>query len=360
MKKYDVAVIGGGVHGLFTAYALSKRNLAVILCEQYEFGHLRGSSHDATRIFKLSYENIDYVRMAMNARTLWRQFEDDAQVSLIEQNGCVDQGSSEQIAQRVNAMDQAGVVSEVLSKEEASYRWPNIEFEDTVFFHPGGGRIYARATLSALYERCLAQGVELQDFTEIKNIKEQGKNNVVLETDDSSFAASCVVVAAGAWLPNLLGDQMNLPKMKISQEQTLYFQSKDPGAIWPNMMHHRNEMIFYSQEAPGVGIAVGGIRMGTYIDNIEDRDFVVDPLVAINVCDYVAEFMPGLIEQPISSNTCVATFNKSDDFLLDKVGDIVVISACQQKGFSFAPLIGKQAADLVTGTNFPPLRFRFP
>ncbi|HMS25218.1 MAG TPA: FAD-dependent oxidoreductase [Acidimicrobiia bacterium] len=359
MKQYDVAIIGGGVHGLFTAYALARRGKSVVVCEQYEFGHLRGSSHGATRIYRLSYDDPDYVKLALNALSLWRQIEDEAQVSLIDSNGCVDHGGASAIASRVNSMDQCGVVSEVITPEEAKYRWPNLEFDETVVFHPGGGRIYARATLTALRELCSMNGVVLRDFFPIKKMFDDSSGQKVLESENESLSASVVVCAAGAWTPELLQGIIDIPVPKISQEQSLYFASRDPGAIWPNIFHHR-DTTFYSQEAPGVGVLVSGVRMGTYIDKVEERDFIVDPLVAIKVCDYVSRFMPGLDDQPLSSDTCVATFARNNDFLIDRVGNIVVIMACQQTGFMFSPIVAKYAADLVTEKQFSQLRFRLP
>lgn len=359
MKQYDVAVIGGGVHGLFAAYALAKRGKSVAICEQYDFGHLRGSSHGAARIYRLSYDDPDYVKLALNALTLWRQVEDEAQVSLIEPNGCVDHGPAARIAQRLNAMDQCGVASEVLIPEEARYRWPNLEFDETIVFHPGGGRIYARATLTALHELCMANGVALKELFPVKKIYDDKSGRTILESESESLSADVVVCAAGAWTPELLKGTVDVPIPKISQEQSLFFQTRDLGAIWPNMFHHQ-EITKYSQEAPGVGIKVAGMRMGTYLDSIEERDFIPDPLAAIQICDYVSHYMPGLDPQPLSIDTCVATFAKNNDFVIDRVGNIVILMACQQMGFTFAPIVGRFAADLATGSKFSQLRFRLP
>ncbi|MFN8016018.1 MAG: FAD-dependent oxidoreductase [Acidimicrobiia bacterium] len=357
MKHYDVAVIGGGVHGLFSAFALAKKGKSVVVCEQYEFGHLRGSSHGATKIFRLSYEDKDYVKLALNSLALWRQIEDEAQVSLIEPNGCVDFGDPKAVARRVNAMDECGVASEVITSEEASYRWPNLFFDESVVFHPGGGRIYARATLTALRELGSMIGVEYKEFFRIKKISKEDASKVILDSDDEILSADIVVCAAGSWNREILDGVIDMPKVKVSQEQTLYFSGRDPGAIWPNVFHH-GENTFFSQEAPGVGIMVSGIRLGTYFENSTLRDFVVDPLVAINICNFVTNYMPGLHDDPISSDTCVATFNGSGDFLIDRIGNIIVVNACQQIGFSFSPVVGKLVADLATGSQFSQLRFR--
>ena len=359
MKSYDVAVIGGGVHGLFSAYAIALRGKSVVVCGQFEFGHLRGSSHGPAKIHHLSYPDPDYVKMSMHALSLWRKIEDEAQVELIEANGCVDHGDALSISNLVNAMDQHGVASEVLDRSEAKYRWPNLEFDESVLFHPGGGRIYSRATLTAMHGLCVNLGVEMKEFFPVKNMFDERDGTKVLESGNESIKASLVVCAAGAWTRELLEGTLNLPKMKVSQEQNIFFASRDPGAIWPNTYHH-GETTFYSQEAPGVGIQVGAIRQGTYIEKMEDRDFIVDPLCAINVCDHVERFLPGLDPNPMSSETCVATFTKNNDFIVDRVGNLVVILACQQMGFTFAPVIGKYAADLATESQFSQLRFRLP
>ena len=359
MENYEVAVVGGGVHGLFSAYALALRGKSVVVCEQFEFGHLRGSSHGAAKTFHLSYFDSDYVKLALNALTLWQKIEDEAQVALIEPNGCVDHGSPDEISKLVYSMDKHGVASEVLDRSESKYRWPNLEFDESVVFHPGGGRIYSRATLTALHGLCSNLGVQFKEFFEVKNMFDDRDGTKILESESESIKATVVVSAVGAWTKEFLRNIIDIPSPKISQEQIIFFSSYDPGAIWPNMFHH-GETTYYSQEAPGVGIQVGGIRQGTYIDHIADRDFIVDPLSAIGVCDYVERFMPGLDPNPTSSETCVASFTKNDDFIVDRVGNVVVILACQQKGFTFGPIIGKYAADLATESQFSQLRFRLP
>jgi sarcosine oxidase len=58
--------------------------------------------------------------------------------------------------------------------------------------------------------------------------------------------------------------------------------------------------------------------------------------------------------------TCLYTETPSEDFLLDRIGDLVVCSPCSGHGAKFAPLIGELTADLVTGApaDRVPERFR--
>ena len=50
-----VAVVGAGVMGCASAWALSERGADVTVYEQFGLDHDRGSSHGRTRIFRIAY-----------------------------------------------------------------------------------------------------------------------------------------------------------------------------------------------------------------------------------------------------------------------------------------------------------------
>jgi len=76
--------------------------------------------------------------------------------------------------------------------------------------------------------------------------------------------------------------------------------------------------------------------------------------------DYVRRWLPGLDPRPRSEATCLYTTTSTEDFVLDRVGSLVICSPCSGHGAKFAPLIGELAADLVTspGSAEIPERFR--
>ena len=71
----EVVVVGAGVMGLATARALARAGRHVALCEQFEVGHERGSSHGGSRIIRLSYPDERWVRLAQESYPLWRELE---------------------------------------------------------------------------------------------------------------------------------------------------------------------------------------------------------------------------------------------------------------------------------------------
>ena len=69
LMRCDVVVIGAGAMGSSTAWWLSRRGVDVVLLEQFDQGHVRGSSHGGSRIFRLAYPEPDYVALAQRARS---------------------------------------------------------------------------------------------------------------------------------------------------------------------------------------------------------------------------------------------------------------------------------------------------
>src|SRR5260370_30901964 len=65
VDRVEIAVVGAGVIGSATAWSLAAPGVPTVLLEQFGLGHDRGSSHGATRVFRLSYPAPAYVRMAV-------------------------------------------------------------------------------------------------------------------------------------------------------------------------------------------------------------------------------------------------------------------------------------------------------
>src|SRR5919205_2816002 len=85
-----VAVIGAGVMGLATGWALRRRGHEAVVYEQFTVGHPHGSSHGRSRIFRLAYAEPEYVRLAQESLPLWRRLESDSGETILELNGLVE------------------------------------------------------------------------------------------------------------------------------------------------------------------------------------------------------------------------------------------------------------------------------
>src|SRR5690242_14364104 len=86
--SYDVAVIGAGVFGAWTAYHLGRAGLRVALLDAYGAGHPRSSSGGESRIIRLGYGPDEiYTRSAMRSLELWREFAGRVPDPLFHQTG---------------------------------------------------------------------------------------------------------------------------------------------------------------------------------------------------------------------------------------------------------------------------------
>src|SRR5262245_41726627 len=82
-------IIGAGAMGSAAAYHLARRGEPVVLVEQFELGHSRGSSHGAARITRHSYADPRYARLMPSAFRAWRELEADAGEALYIRTGGV-------------------------------------------------------------------------------------------------------------------------------------------------------------------------------------------------------------------------------------------------------------------------------
>ena len=71
----NVAVVGAGIVGAAAARALARRGHDVVVHEQFALDHRRGSSHGASRIYRLAYPEREWVELARESIAGWRALE---------------------------------------------------------------------------------------------------------------------------------------------------------------------------------------------------------------------------------------------------------------------------------------------
>ena len=362
----DVVVVGAGLMGAATTWELARRGVSVALVEALEPGHLRGSSHGSSRIFRRAYPDPLYVTMTGHARELWRELELDTGAALLTETGGLDHGRHRDPDAMAAALGAEGVPCEVLTAAAASERWPQMRFAGPVLYHPEAGVVDADATVAACVASAVARGAQLFTATAVTDVEVAGGRARVRTAGGPTFTADRVVVAAGAWLPHLagsLGVPLELPPLQVSQQQVFHFRQRDPAEQWPIFVHKHDLQTFGlpsgADGGPQPAIKVGQHDGGTPA-TVLDRTGIVDPAARDRMVDHVSRWLPGLDPRPVAEVTCLYTTTPTDDFVLDRVGPVVIASPCSGHGAKFTPLIGAMAADLALGTAAPEPRFRLP
>jgi len=355
MAPREVVIVGAGVMGAAAAWQLAKRGDRVTVVEQFADGHERGSSHGASRIFRLGYPDPFWVRLGREALVLWHELEEAARVGLIVPTGSVDHGDAADVSAILAALDAEGVPIELLTPQVAADRWPGMRFEGSVVFQPGGGRIASGAARMAMIEQAQRHGATVRFDEPVRAIEiADDRASVVLDHD--LLDADVVVVAAGAWTAQLLDGLVDLPPLRVTQESVFHFAPRDAHSWWPSLIHHQAGETVYGLETPGVGVKLAEHHTGPVVDP-DTRDGMIDPGSRERVVQFVERWMPGLAPAPVDEVTCLYTTTPTEDFVLDRVGPVVVASPCSGHGFKFSPLVGQMIADVVAGEKAPE-RFR--
>jgi sarcosine oxidase len=344
----DLIVVGGGAMGLATAWSAS-RDRRVILVERFEHGHHRGASHGAERIFRHGYDDRVYVRLALAADELWRQLEAETGRTLIDRLGCVDHGDEPDVAAIEEACAAEGVHVEWCAATEAARRWPGLRFDGPVLHQPSAGRVRAADALDALRDAAMQAGADLHFEQRVVAI-EPDADGVRVRTATGHLSAPCVVVAAGAWTTDLLSDLIALPPLITSCELVGFFRPRD-ASDWPSFIHRAAGM-WYGLPSPTGLVKVGEHHAGPVATG-DTRSFAVDPAGMARLRQYVTEWLPGVDPEAAAAATCLYTSTTTEDFVLDRVGNVVVGAGFSGHGFKFTPEIGRILASMAAGEAAP-------
>src|SRR5262245_9873504 len=133
-QSIDVLIVGGGVMGCAAAYHLAKDGCRVLLLEQFDLGHANGSSHGPSRIIRLAYDSLDYMRLAQAAYALWHELAEAANDQLIVPVGGLDFGAPDALAlDGIRATYQAaGIPFEALDGDEIMRRYPQFNLPEGI------------------------------------------------------------------------------------------------------------------------------------------------------------------------------------------------------------------------------------
>ena len=372
-ERSAVIVVGGGAIGSSAAWHLARRGVDVTLVERFEPGHHRGASHGATRNFNVAYREPEYQAMLRESLELWRDLEAESGATLLSLHGLVNHGGAFDVDARHRAMLDAGWRSEMLDATEASSRWTGMRFASDVQFTADGGTVRADLAVAALQAGVVASGGRVIHNTEVVAIREHSSGVEVDLVDADgrrTLTADAVVVAVGAWTSGLLGGLVRLPVLRVTQEQPSHFAprdaaSLDSGTVWPSFNHHASQAegggwwpaAIYGMPTPGEGIKIGWHGAGPVVDP-EGRDFLPDSAVQADLRRYASEWFPGVDPDSAVPVSCTYTWTADEDFIIDRVGRVVVGAGFSGHGFKFVPAVGRALADLAVGEHGTAERFR--
>jgi sarcosine oxidase len=344
-RRVDLIVVGGGAMGLATAWAAAPR-AEVVLVERFDAGHDRGASHGGERIWRHAYIDPAYVEMALAAEAGWRRLESAAGRPLLQRVGCVEHGTGAPLDALARTAGAAGVATEHLSPAEATRRWPALRFTTTVLHQPEAGWVRAADALVALAGEARRAGADLRYGTPARvEVGPGGDGGVRVTAGDEILVAPAAVVTAGAWAADLVaGLDVPLPPL-LTTEEHVFFLARRPGTSPHGVpaFIHWDDTACYGLPATDGTVKLGEHHTGT-VTTGDTRTGAPDPARIARTEAYAEQWLPGLVPRVVSTTTCLYTTTPTQDFVLDRVGPVVVGAGFSGHGFKFVPEVGRRLA----------------
>jgi sarcosine oxidase len=308
-----VAVVGAGVMGSATAWALRERGVDVTVYEQFDDGdHDRGSSHGRTRIFRLAYPQDEWVRLAAEALAGWSDLGGD----LLSLYGLVELAPRRELTS-ADVLERCG--------EEFTF-----DVDDNRVRVPEGW--------AALWQP--AAGVVHADRARHAFLRDIDVRTGVRVESPEDLDADVVVLTVGGWIRNLVPD---VP-VRVSRETIAYFAYDGPPVPAVVELDDDRRHAMYALHDPVHGLKAGAHLRGHETDP-GDAEGADDELVEA-IAEWTGARFVGVDPTPVGAQSCLYTSTVDESFILERRGRVVIGSPCSGHGFKFAPAIGRRLADL--------------
>lgn len=343
VERVDVLVVGAGVMGAGVALELSRRGRAVRVIERAPRGSCPGASGGVSRAFRLAYTDELYAALARDCRCRWLELEQEAGELLLGRTGSLEFGP--EIGSLARLLPKLGVACERLSARSAGERF-GLDVPGDAIFVPEAGVLAAERVLEALIRLASGRGAVFEFGLPADEVREQSSGLVHVSCGRRIFSARTVVLAPGRWLPPLAAPIGWQPAVTFRSEHLVYLNERHADA--PLVIDGRESGRYL---VPGITPELGA---KTAVDSIE----VTAPDDAASPgMERTAQAL-GWIERLTGSpavidrwERCATIHTSRRDFIIDRRGSIVVLSACSGHGFKFAPRVAGVAADLAQATE---------
>lgn len=296
-SEYDVVIIGGGGHGLATAYYLAKNhgitNVAVL-----EKGYLGGGNVGRnTTIVRANYMLPGNSEFYSHSLKLWEDMEQDLNYNtMMSQRGVMllahSDGQRDALARRGNAMRAQGDDAELLTPSEVKREAPMVDLKNARFpiygglMHRRGGTARHDAVAWGFARGADQRGVDLIQNCEVTGIDIEGGVVRGVQTSRGAIRAKKVaIVVAGRSSQVAAMAGMRLP---IESHVLQAFVSEGLKPILPGVVSFGMGHFYISQSDKG------GLVFGTDLDFYSSYAARGNLPMAEHCMDAAMTLMPGL------------------------------------------------------------------
>lgn len=356
---YDVAVVGAGVFGSWTAYQLQQLGKKVVLLDSFGAANSRASSGGESRVIRMGYGSDEiYCRWAMRSLELWQAFFQRTGHPLFHRTGVLwlARAGHAYTQRTAETLEKLRVPFEKLSRADLEKRYPQISLGPITWglFEPNSGALMARRATQAVVQEAIRSGVDYQIEAVDRPVEKRRLITLPCRSGRSIRAAD-FVFACGPWLPKVFPELIGNRIYPTRQE--VFFFGSPPGdqrfappslPVWIDF----GEEIYGIPDLEGRGFKIAPDRHGPKFDpDREDRHVSSDSVKAIR--SFLAQRFPALKEAPLlEARVCQYENTSNGDFLIDRhptTDNVWIVGGGSGHGFKHGPALGEYVASRVIG-----------
>jgi sarcosine oxidase len=361
----DVAVVGAGVFGAWSAWHLKKAGLSVALFEQYSPGHARASSGGESRVIRVSYGGDPlYSTMAVQSLALWDALSARQSLPILHKVGVLWFAANDDASFR---QSQDWLRASGLDRWEGDAaamraRYPQMRFADNEigFVENGTGALIAGRGVQAVVADAGIAAIRAKIDAPKK------LTNGVYEV--GGITARHLVYACGPWLPKIFPDVLG-GRIFPTRQEVYHFgaQAGDTRFAAPALPvwadSNAQDFAYGFPDLEGQGFKMAFDTHGPEVDpDTQSRQVSADGVARARA--YLKTRFPDLAEAPlIHARVCQYENSSNGDFLIDRLpghDTVWLVGGGSGHGFKHGPAVGKQVAGhILDSTKAIEPRFSF-
>lgn len=358
-RIHDVAVIGAGVFGAWTAWSLRQAGLSVLLVDAYGVGHARASSGGESRVTRLSYGGDPlYSPMARESLAAWDALSGRRGEPVLHRLGVLwfSPAQDDYMAKSLVWLAANGVDHRHLDLAALRAAYPQIVFRDgeSGFVETQSGALIAGRGVQAvvrdagLEPRLLKAGPPEREAADAYRL-------------GPGLRAHSLVYACGPWLPALFPEALG--GRIVATRQEVYHFGAAPGdarfsppalPVWADF--NDGEIVYGFPDLEGQGFKFAFDAHGPVVDpDTQSRQVQSDGVARARA--YLAQRFPGLAEAPlIHARVCQYENSSNGDFLIDRLPGherVWLVGGGSGHGFKHGPAVGRRVAAHILDPGAP-------
>lgn len=348
----SVGIIGGGIVGSTAAFYLSQENYQVTLFDE-GIGQASSAAAGIISPWLSQRRNKRWYFLAKEGAKFYTTLLDDLQcfgepTPFYQKTGTILYKKNKKLLDKLHHVAQerkkdAPEIGDILylTSDELKQKLPLIESPQDGLFISGGAKVDGKQLIQSLNNALIKRnGTLIRE--KVDSIAYKNKQWLVTRDQQTTYY-DMIILACGAWLPNLLEPLQFNVDIRPQKGQLLELSLNEDTHDWPVVMP--------VGESDIIPFDNGKFVVGATHENDQGFDLTIDPQLLSDLQNHASLLMPCLKHQTIThSRAGIRAY--TSDFLpffgqISTLPNLYVASGLGSSGLTTGPIIGKTLADWI-------------